>query len=96
MGPRGGLWSVLLVGSHKEGLCISSGDINRLMMMMMTLRYARPTISTSANVGSVLDCDLPLGFDLQRNGLGANDGKCSRDERLKGADRLEHSLVTEQ
>jgi hypothetical protein len=32
-GPRGGLWPVLLM--CKEGLCPSSGDINRLMMMMM-------------------------------------------------------------
>jgi hypothetical protein len=29
----GGLWPVLLI--HKEGLCSSSGDINRPMMMMV-------------------------------------------------------------
>jgi hypothetical protein len=41
-GPRGGLWPVLFVGTyphkvrvHKEGLCASSGDINRLMMTHM-------------------------------------------------------------
>jgi hypothetical protein len=35
LGPRGGLWPVLLMCViHKEGLCPSSGDINRLMMMM--------------------------------------------------------------
>jgi hypothetical protein len=33
LGPRGGLWPVLLVEIHKEGLCPSSGDINRLMMI---------------------------------------------------------------
>jgi hypothetical protein len=35
LGPRGGLWSVHLFVIHKEGLCPSSGDINRLMMMIM-------------------------------------------------------------
>jgi hypothetical protein len=30
---RGGLWPVLLIFIHKEGLCPSSGDINRMMMM---------------------------------------------------------------
>jgi hypothetical protein len=35
LGPRGGLWSVLLMYViHKEGLCPSRGNINRLMMMM--------------------------------------------------------------
>jgi hypothetical protein len=29
---------------HKEGLCPSSGDINRLMMMMMTYAHARDKI----------------------------------------------------
>jgi hypothetical protein len=43
LGPRGGLWPVLLVCIlicviHKKGLCPSSGDINRLMMMHL---YAR-------------------------------------------------------
>jgi hypothetical protein len=33
--PRGGLWPFLLMCIHKEGLFPSSGDINRLMMMMM-------------------------------------------------------------
>jgi hypothetical protein len=33
LGPRGGLWLVLLM-CHKEGLC-SSRDITGLMMMMM-------------------------------------------------------------
>jgi hypothetical protein len=33
--PRDGLWPVLLVVMLKEGPCPSSGDINRLMMMMM-------------------------------------------------------------
>jgi hypothetical protein len=33
LGLRGGLWPVLLCVIHKEGLCPSSGDINRLMMM---------------------------------------------------------------
>jgi hypothetical protein len=32
--PRDGLWTVLLCVIHKEGLCPSSEDINRLMMMM--------------------------------------------------------------
>jgi hypothetical protein len=35
LGLRGGLWPFLLCVIHKEGLCLSSGDINRLMMMMM-------------------------------------------------------------
>jgi hypothetical protein len=35
LSPRGGLWlgSFSLCVIHKEGLCPSSGDINRLMMM---------------------------------------------------------------
>jgi hypothetical protein len=34
LGPRGGLWPVLLMCIiHVKGLCPSSGDINRLMMM---------------------------------------------------------------
>jgi hypothetical protein len=33
LSPRGGLWPVLLVIIHKEGLCRRSKDINRLMMM---------------------------------------------------------------
>jgi hypothetical protein len=37
LGPRDGLWPVLLSVIHKEGLCPSSGDINRLMMMTMML-----------------------------------------------------------
>jgi hypothetical protein len=32
---RGGLWPVI----HKEGLCPSSGDINRLMVKMMIGTY---------------------------------------------------------
>jgi hypothetical protein len=32
LGPRGGF---SLCVTHKEGLCLSSGDINRLIMMMM-------------------------------------------------------------
>jgi hypothetical protein len=35
LGPRGGLGPFSLCVIHKEGLCTSSGDINRLMMMMM-------------------------------------------------------------
>jgi hypothetical protein len=31
LGPRGGLWPAFLCVIHKEGLCPSSGDINRLM-----------------------------------------------------------------
>jgi hypothetical protein len=34
LGPRGGLWPVLLCVIYKEGLYLSSSDINRLMMMM--------------------------------------------------------------
>jgi hypothetical protein len=35
LGPRDGLWPVLLMCViHKEGLCPSSGEINRLMMMI--------------------------------------------------------------
>jgi hypothetical protein len=35
LGPRGGLWPVLLMCLiHEEGLCPSCGDINRQMMMM--------------------------------------------------------------
>jgi hypothetical protein len=37
LGPRGGLWPVPLCVIYKEGLCPSSGDINRLMMMMMMI-----------------------------------------------------------
>jgi hypothetical protein len=37
LGPLGGLWPVVLMCNHKEGLCPSSGDINRLMMMMMNI-----------------------------------------------------------
>jgi hypothetical protein len=33
LGPRGRLWAFSLWVIHKEGLCPSSGDINRLMMM---------------------------------------------------------------
>jgi hypothetical protein len=37
LGLRGGLWPVLLMCViHKEGPCPSCGDINRLMMMMLT------------------------------------------------------------
>jgi hypothetical protein len=36
LGPRGELWPVLLICVIlKEGLCPSSGDNNRLMMMLM-------------------------------------------------------------
>jgi hypothetical protein len=42
LGPRGGLWLVLLMCTHKEGLCPSSGNINRLLMMMMINRYKYP------------------------------------------------------
>jgi hypothetical protein len=34
LGPRGGLWPILLM-CNQEGLCRSSGEINRLMMMIM-------------------------------------------------------------
>jgi hypothetical protein len=34
MGPRGGYGSFSLWVIHKEGLCLSCGGINRLMMMM--------------------------------------------------------------
>jgi hypothetical protein len=34
LGPRGGLWPVPLL-IHKEGLCSSIGDINRLMMIQI-------------------------------------------------------------
>jgi hypothetical protein len=38
LGPRGGLWPILLMCPiHKEDLGPSSGDINRLMMMMMMI-----------------------------------------------------------
>jgi hypothetical protein len=33
LGPRGGLWPVLLSIIHREGLCPSSEGIDRLMMM---------------------------------------------------------------
>jgi hypothetical protein len=33
MGPRGGLWPVFLM-CNKEGLCPSSGEMNRLMMIV--------------------------------------------------------------
>jgi hypothetical protein len=34
--PSGGLWPVVLCVIHKEGLCPSSGDINRLMILMVS------------------------------------------------------------
>jgi hypothetical protein len=37
--PHGGLWPFFLCVIHKEGLSPSSGDINRLMMMMMIQLY---------------------------------------------------------
>jgi hypothetical protein len=39
VGPRGGLWlmALSLCVMHKEGLCPSSGGINRLMMMMIKM-----------------------------------------------------------
>jgi hypothetical protein len=38
LGPHCGLWPVLLMCViHKEGLCPSSGDINRLMMINISL-----------------------------------------------------------
>jgi hypothetical protein len=40
---RGGLWPFLLVGVHKEGLCLSSGDINRLMMIKTSSLYPTKT-----------------------------------------------------
>jgi hypothetical protein len=36
LGQRGGLWPFSLCVIHKEGLCPCSGDINRLMMMMIS------------------------------------------------------------
>jgi hypothetical protein len=33
LGQRGGLWPVLLILIHKEGLYPSSGDINMMMML---------------------------------------------------------------
>jgi hypothetical protein len=35
LGSCGGLWPVLLVSIRKEGLCPSSGDINRLTMFFI-------------------------------------------------------------
>jgi hypothetical protein len=35
---------------HKEGLCVSSGDINRLMMMMKTANYANDKYFTTYKV----------------------------------------------
>jgi hypothetical protein len=35
LGPRGWLWPVLLMCNPKGRLCPSSGDINKLIMMMM-------------------------------------------------------------
>jgi hypothetical protein len=34
LGPRGGLRLVSLCVIHKEGLCLNSGGINRLMMIL--------------------------------------------------------------
>jgi hypothetical protein len=39
LGPRGGLWPPFLWVIHKEDLCPSSGDINRLMMIRRWWAY---------------------------------------------------------
>jgi hypothetical protein len=40
LGPRGGLWPVLLLCViYKEDVCPSSGGINRLMMMMNSCTF---------------------------------------------------------
>jgi hypothetical protein len=48
LGPRGGLWLWLVLISviHKEGLCPSSGDINRLVMMIHCIEdFSDPAVS---------------------------------------------------
>jgi hypothetical protein len=37
LGPRGGLWTILLYVTHMEDLCPSSGDISRMMMKLSQL-----------------------------------------------------------
>jgi hypothetical protein len=61
LGPRGGLWSVLLYIIYKDSLSLSSGYINRLMMMMMmilmhniveTFKYQHSTRAKPGRVAS--------------------------------------------
>jgi hypothetical protein len=44
-GRRGGLWPFSLCVIHKEGLCPSSGDINRLMMIDVDDRCFSPLLT---------------------------------------------------
>jgi hypothetical protein len=37
LGPRGGLGPILLIINHKEGLCPSSGVINKLMIIIIII-----------------------------------------------------------
>jgi hypothetical protein len=55
LGPRGGLWPVLWV-IHKEGLFPSSGDINRLMMMIHT--YIPLILYPRRRTAAILDISL--------------------------------------
>jgi hypothetical protein len=78
MGPRGGLRPVLLMCYHTEGLCPSSGDINRLMMIMiifsLVISMFTPYIHMSSFTQSIhlfLGCWLlvcpSMALDMSRN-----------------------------
>jgi hypothetical protein len=52
-GLHGGNGPFSLCVIHKEGLCLSSGDINTMMMMMMMMMYVFKYLYESPRIGKV-------------------------------------------